>query len=153
MADEHDYKRLQAFVEAALTNPRHPLYSIGYAKSELLTHYATNVIALEVIKPEQWFKEYPQYTARLEEAIKILETPEPEIVLPSHDEIMKEVAKMLEPTDSARKKLEEAGVTFDTLPNPPKTYVVGESQPLEEAAMKVKCPKCGEEFSVPMKGV
>lgn len=117
---EHDYKKLQAFVEAALTNPKHPIYTIGYAKSSILQHYATNVMVLEAIKPEQWFKEYPQYTAKIEEAIKILETPEP--------------APVVEAAPAPVAPVTEA------------------AQPLEEVAMKVKCPKCGEEFSVPMKG-
>lgn len=118
---EHDYRKLQAFLEAALTNPRHPIFTIGFSKSSILQHYATNVVLLQAVKPEQWFNDYPDYVTRLEEAIKILETPEPA------------------PVAEAEKP---------TTPEP-----VAETQkPLEEVAMKVKCPKCGEEFGVPMKG-
>ncbi len=120
MAD-HDYKKLQAFVEAALTNPKHPIYSIGYAKSPILQHYATNVTLLQAVNPEQWFREYQTWTDKIEEAIKILETPEPA------------------PVAEAEKP---------ATPEP----VTEAPQQIEEAAMKVKCPKCGETFSVPMKG-
>ena len=68
-----DYKKLQAFVEAALSNPRHPIYAMGYSKHPMLQHYAINVKMLETIKPEEWFKEYPQHTAVIEELIKACE--------------------------------------------------------------------------------
>ena len=68
---------LQAFVEAALTNPRHPVFQAGLAKSAILQHYAVNVMMLETIKPEQWFKDYPAWTAKLEEVKRLCETPEP----------------------------------------------------------------------------
>ena len=68
-----DYKKLQAFVEAALSNPRHPIYAMGYSKHPMLQHYAINVTMLETIKPEEWFKEYPQHTAVIEELVKACE--------------------------------------------------------------------------------
>ena len=77
-----DYKKLQAFVEAALSNPRHPIYAMGYSKHPMLQHYAINVKMLETIKPEEWFKEYPQHMAVIEELIKACEEETIKEVLP-----------------------------------------------------------------------
>ena len=68
-----DYKKLQSFVEAALTNPRHPVYKMGLQHSPILQHYAVNVSLLQSIPAAQWFADYPDKTARLEEVMAILE--------------------------------------------------------------------------------
>lgn len=68
-----DTKKLQAFVEAALTDPRHPVFKMGMQHSGLLQHYAVNVNLLGAIRPAQWFEEYPEYTAKLEEVMRLCE--------------------------------------------------------------------------------
>ena len=52
-----DDKKLIKFIEAALSNPDHPVYRAGMAFSPALQHYALNVSLLGAIKPEQWVKE------------------------------------------------------------------------------------------------
>ncbi len=78
-----DFSKLQKFVEAALTNPAHPVYKMGMTHSPILQHYAANVTMLESMSGEQWFTDYPDKTARLEEVMKLCEdeseeSPEPE---------------------------------------------------------------------------
>lgn len=73
MADKKDYTKLKSFVEAAMTNPLHPVYTAGMAKSMILQHYALNVHVMESIKADDWFESYPQYTDRLEAVMKLCE--------------------------------------------------------------------------------
>lgn len=119
MDEKKDYTKLKSFVEAACTNPLHPIYKLGMSHSVILQHYAVNVMMLETVKPDQWFSEYPRYTQRLEEVMALCEVVEPE------------------------KPAEQ-----------PKEEAKPEPEPVAEAAqmMDVKCPKCGAEFNVPMKG-
>ena len=71
-----DIAKLQLFVEAALTNPTHPVYKMGMQHSPILQHYAINVSMLQSIKPEQWFKDYPDKTAKLTEVMRLCEEVE-----------------------------------------------------------------------------
>lgn len=77
-----DFSKLQKFVEAALTNPAHPVYKMGMTHSPILQHYAVNVRLLQGMSGEQWFADYPEKTARLEEVMKLCEedTPAPQKV-------------------------------------------------------------------------
>lgn len=77
MAEEKDYTKLQKFIEAALTNPLHPIYRLGYSKSGMLQSYAINVMMLESIKPAQWFADYPNYVQRLEDVMALCESIDP----------------------------------------------------------------------------
>ena len=52
-----DPQKLIRFIEAAISNPRHPVYQAGLFRAPALQHYATNVALLCAIKPEQWVKE------------------------------------------------------------------------------------------------
>ena len=56
-----------------MTNPLHPVYMAGMARSPILQQYALNVKVFETIKPDQWFIDYPQYTERLEAVMKLCE--------------------------------------------------------------------------------
>ena len=69
-----DVAKLQKFVEAAISNRHHPVYQAGWSKSPILQHYATNVTMIGSVKPEDWFKQYPQWTAALNEAMVYCET-------------------------------------------------------------------------------
>lgn len=73
-----DYLKLQAFVEAATSNPRHPIFQLGMRHSPILQNYAVNVQMLGAVKPEQWFKDNPVHTAKLEEVMKLCEEDETE---------------------------------------------------------------------------
>lgn len=84
-----DYKKLQAFVEAALTNPLHPVYKLGLQHSPILQHYAINVKTLESVKPEQWFVDYPEKTTRLEQVMALCEAEEPAAAGQTEDETEK----------------------------------------------------------------
>ena len=66
-----DYKKLQTFVEAALTNPKHPIYQMGYSKHPYLQSYALNVTMMETITPQKWFEENEQRTADLAEVMRL----------------------------------------------------------------------------------
>jgi len=68
-----DYGKLKKFVEAALTNPLHPVYRMGMTHSPILQHYAVNVVMLHAVEAEQWFKDYPEKTARLEQVMALCE--------------------------------------------------------------------------------
>ena len=73
-----DLAKLQKFTEAAIVNPLHPVYQLGLSHSPMLQHYHLNVMTLETIKPEQWFNEYPHYTAALTEVMGLCEAKEEE---------------------------------------------------------------------------
>ena len=73
---EKDFAKLQSFVEAAISNPKHPVYKLGLQHSAILQHYAVNVATLESIKPAQWFVDYPDKTAKLEEVMRLCEEEE-----------------------------------------------------------------------------
>ncbi len=77
MADKN-FRKLQRFVEAALTNPTHPVYRLGMAHSPILQHYAINVATLGAVTPEAWFAEDPARTAKLEEVMALCEAGEAE---------------------------------------------------------------------------
>jgi len=101
MADEAKHEKLRRFTEAALTNPRHPVFQMGMAHSPILQHYALNVMVLEAVKPEDWFTQYPDYTAKLEEVMKLCEaveeTPALAPVIPAEsDEVKALKAKVAE---------------------------------------------------------
>ena len=66
-----DIQKLTQFVDAAMTNPLHPLFRFN--QLPVLQKYAVNVHMLETITPEQFFKDYPQDAARLEEVMKLVE--------------------------------------------------------------------------------
>lgn len=78
MDDTIDLTKLQKFTEAACSNPRHPVFQLGLQHSPILQHYAINVLALEAIKPMQWFAEYPKETARLAEVMALCEAQDAE---------------------------------------------------------------------------
>ena len=73
MAEKKDYSKLKKFVEAAMTNPLHPVFKAGMAKSQILQHYAVNVKVLESVKADDWFVQYPQYTEKLEAVMALCE--------------------------------------------------------------------------------
>lgn len=76
MAEQDNSKR-QKFMEAAITNPAHPVYKVGWVRSPVLQHYALNVMQLEYMTPEKWFE-----TARpdwLEQLDKVIELCEAEV--------------------------------------------------------------------------
>src|SRR3972149_995319 len=89
------HAKLQQFVEAALTNPLHPVYRLGLTHSPILLHYATNVSLLASVKPKDWFTQYPQYTAQLTEVMRLCETEET-VVAPPPSEIAALKAKLAE---------------------------------------------------------
>jgi hypothetical protein len=66
---EVNITKLQQFVEAAISNPRHPVYQAGMAKSPALQHYALNVSMLGAVKAEDWFVQYPEWTGKLNEVM------------------------------------------------------------------------------------
>ena len=68
-----DYKKLQTFVEAALTNPKHPIYQMGYSKHPYLQSYALNVTMMETIAPQKWFEENERRTIDLTEIMRLCE--------------------------------------------------------------------------------
>lgn len=67
-----DYSALRDFVEAALTDPRHPVYQLGLRQSTILQHYAVNVKLLQALTPSEWFETVaPTWVEKLE-AVKAL---------------------------------------------------------------------------------
>ena len=80
-----DYVKLKNFIEAALVNPRHPLFQMGMQHSPILQHYAVNVATLGAVTPEQWFKDYPDKTAKLEEVMALCEEQEAPVKDETHD--------------------------------------------------------------------
>ena len=79
-AVQHDYAALSKFAEAAIKDPLHPVYAVGFAKSVILQRYAVDVMIREVVKPEQFWVDYPDYANRIEEAIKLCEQVSPDMV-------------------------------------------------------------------------
>lgn len=76
MPEPKDHTKLQKFVEAALTNPRHPVYP-AMRHSPILQHYALNVKGvglLNTIEAKDWFEQYPLWTERLEQVMTMCET-------------------------------------------------------------------------------
>lgn len=69
--------KLTQFVEAALTNPRHPAYAVGLRHSAALQHYAINVHLLRTMTPEVWEADYPKINPtayqRVQQALAMLE--------------------------------------------------------------------------------
>ena len=71
-----DFSKLRKFVEAAIKNPKHPVYQMGMARSVILQHYALNVRGMgliESIEPMQWFSDYPAWTSKLQEVMTLCE--------------------------------------------------------------------------------
>ena len=73
-----DFSKLTAFVEAALTNPAHPVFQLGLTHSPILQHYAVNVRLLCALTPAQWFEQYPQKRAVIESVMAICEAGDDE---------------------------------------------------------------------------
>lgn len=70
-------EKLHKFIQASLTNPRHPVFTFA-ATSPILKHYALNVNMggaglLETIAPEAWEKDYPQACKTMLEVMRICE--------------------------------------------------------------------------------
>jgi len=81
MADKPlDHAKLQQFVEAALSNPQHPVYRLGLTHSPILQNYAVNVSLMASLKPEDWFAQYPKYTEQLTEVMRLCEAEGPDTV-------------------------------------------------------------------------
>ena len=78
-----DHTKLQQFVEAALSNPQHPVYRLGLTHSPMLQHYAVNVSLMASLKPEDWFAQYPKYTEQLTEVMRLCEAEGPESGAPA----------------------------------------------------------------------
>lgn len=74
-----DLKKLQEFVEAATSNPKHPVYQLGLQHSAMLQSYAVNVQMIQSVPAEQWFKDYPEWTAKLAEVMRLCEEDEAEL--------------------------------------------------------------------------
>lgn len=69
--------KLHQFIQAALTNPNHPVFRFR-ASNPILKHYAVNVRMggqglLETIAPEDWEKNYPQSMATMLEVMRLCE--------------------------------------------------------------------------------
>lgn len=97
-----DHKDLQAFVEAALVDPKHPVYRLGMTHSPILQHYAVNVCILHAVEAEQWFDDYPDWTAKLTEVKRLCEEPEADelaALKAEVDELKKKLAEKDKPTD------------------------------------------------------
>lgn len=89
-----DHTRLQKFVEAALTNPRHPVYRMGLSHSPILQNYAVNVSLLKAVKPEKWFEQNPDLAAKLNEVMKLCEQDDPAAPQSEIDALKARVAEL-----------------------------------------------------------
>jgi len=68
-------KKLQDFIEASLTNPRHPIFNYAF-RSPVLQHYALNVKGcglLESMTAEEWGKGFPHHVKSLTEVMQLCE--------------------------------------------------------------------------------
>ena len=98
-----DTAKLQKFIEAALTNPRHPVYALGMHQSPILQHYAVNVSLLKSLTPEEWVKQYPAHAAKIEEVMALCEAEQtgaaavPDEIAALKSEIAALKAKLNEP--------------------------------------------------------
>jgi len=74
-----DNTKRQKFIEAACTNPAHPVYKVGWQRSPILQHYALNVLSMQYMKPAQWFETVaPDWLDRVDKAIALCEAGEQE---------------------------------------------------------------------------
>ena len=75
-----DYGKLQTFVEAAIDNPKHPVFALGYRHHPALQYYDLNVRTLRAITPAQFFEEQEggpfRWTPKLEAVMALCETPD-----------------------------------------------------------------------------
>lgn len=70
-------EKLHKFIQAALTNPKHPVFQFR-ATNPILKHYAVNVQMggqglLETITPDDWEKNYPQSAKTMLEVMRLCE--------------------------------------------------------------------------------
>lgn len=106
MADQpKDYSKLQKFVEAALTNPRHPLFD---ANSQALKYYATNVSLLGTVTPQQFFDQYPRWTTQLESVMNQLEE-----AIKQHNAPITEAVLIVTEADTMNVTCPKCGAKFD----------------------------------------
>ena len=75
-----DDKKLIKFIEAALSNPAHPIYKAGMVHSPALQHYAVNVSILGALTGEQWVKE--NFQGHAEKINTVMELIEAESAAP-----------------------------------------------------------------------
>ena len=68
--------KLQKFIEAAISNPQHPVYKLGYSKHPILQSYALYVSVLETHTPERWASEYPDYIKTMEAVMQACQETE-----------------------------------------------------------------------------
>ena len=79
MTEPKDYTKLKSFMDAAITNPMHPVFQAGGNRSGVITLYALHVRShaftggLGIMEAEQWFKDYPEKTAMLESLMTLCE--------------------------------------------------------------------------------
>lgn len=68
--------KLQKFIEAATSNPQHPIYKLGYSRHPILQSYALYTQILQTHTPERWGAEYPDYVKTMESVMKLCEETE-----------------------------------------------------------------------------
>lgn len=115
MSDTIDIPKLKSFVEAAMTNSLHPLYKVGFAQSEILRHYWLNVRTIAAVAPEQWFKDYPKWTAQLAEAMALTESMAAEDAAKAKDAVSPVVAELTAKVNELGSKLAEATAAIAAL--------------------------------------
>lgn len=107
MADK-DYSKLKQFVEAALDNPAHPVFALGFRHHPALQYYELNVRTLGAIKPEQFFAENEgnpyRWTPKLEAVMALCEqaAAEPEPVTDEVAALKKQVADLTAKVETLR---------------------------------------------------
>lgn len=108
--------KLQKFIEAAISNQKHPVYKLGYSKHPILQSYALCVSVFETHTPARWADEYPESVATMESVMKLCE--EEETVAKAEDERVKKLESDVETLKSQMAEYVKAAQQAPANPGP-----------------------------------
>jgi hypothetical protein len=134
-----EQKQLAKFIEALESDPGHAGYLLGLRHNAALQYHAVNVSIVNSMTESDYFtdapKLYPREFAELQriadQCVALGEALDKDPITLQAVDLFQSVAAMARVAQST--------------PEPEPT-----AEPVAEAGMMVKCPKCGEEFAAKM---
>jgi len=112
-----DDKKLIKFIEAALSNPAHPIYKAGMVHSPALQHYAVNVSILGALTGEQWVKE--NFQGHAEKINTVMELIEAESAAPVAPAAPATPVTQPDPVAAMRAELDALKAEIKAMATPP----------------------------------
>ncbi|HEY4724222.1 MAG TPA: hypothetical protein VII92_20370 [Anaerolineae bacterium] len=112
-----DDKKLIKFIEAALSNPAHPIYKAGMVHSPALQHYAVNVSILGALTGEQWVKE--NFQGHAEKINTVMELIEAESAAPVAPAAPATPVMQPDPVAAMRAELDALKAEIKAMATPP----------------------------------